>query len=250
MYETRPVTPAAAGRWPPHWLLPTEGDLQAMADGYRHGLLPPEHPTLNRPARDAVVGSAQCRDAAQRLFEVARQEAEAGQRPIGGLAAPQVGIPLRVVWYDSREQGQGPPQLGDLACVVNPVITPVGDATVRLPEGCPSTGRITGWVDRPQRVRLDGCDPDGTRIDRQYTGRAARVLQHEVDHLNGVRFPDRTTDRDLLWVSTHRIPEFVAHVKRVLGGDRVPGWEPRTPRDQWVAIRHGTALFGGLDGPM
>lgn len=135
-------------------------------------------------------------------------------------------------------------------CVVNPVLTPVGDTSVRLPEGCASTGRITGWVDRPQRVRLDGYDLDGSRIDRQYTGRAARVLQHEVDHLNGVRFPDRTTDRDLLWVPVHRIPDFVAHVKRVLGGDQVPGWEPRTPRDQWVAIKHGTALFGGLDGPM
>lgn len=248
MRETRYVTPQAH-RWPEHWQLPTDADLKVMRDGYRRGLLPPDQQLLNQPAAEVVPDSARCLDVAERLYEVARAETRDGQRPIGGLAAPQIGVALRIVLFDTRAAGDGPPQLHDLGCVVNPTLTPVGDSWVRLPEGCASTGRITGWVHRPATVMADGFDLDGTRVRREYTGRAARVLQHEVDHLDGVRFPDRTADPDLLWVSTDQVPAFVTHVRAVLEGDQVPGWAHHTPRDQWVAIKQGAALFGGLDGP-
>lgn len=118
---------------------------------------------------------------------------------------------------------------------------------VRLPEGCLSTGQIVGWVTRPDRVHLAGHLLDGQCVQREYTGRAARALLHEADHLDGKRFPDHTDEDDLLWVPDRRRYEFSDHVKAMLRDEHVDPWPLRTPQDQWTALRNGLAVFGDLE---
>jgi peptide deformylase len=100
-----------------------------------------------------------------------------------GLAAPQVGISLRlmVVGHDNGREARA---------VVNPVITEQG-GEVTAEEGCLSLPGIFAPVTRAEWVRLEGQDLDGQPVSIRARGLAARVFQHEMDHLDGVLFIDR-----------------------------------------------------------
>ena len=82
--------------------------------------------------------------------------------------------------------------------LVNPVITPLGDAMEEGWEGCLSVPGLRGVVPRHARVRYQGFDPHGRTIDREVEGFHARVVQHECDHLDGIVYPMRMTDLSLL----------------------------------------------------
>lgn len=102
-----------------------------------------------------------------------------------GLAAPQVGVPLRMFAYDVRE-----PDL-PAGVLVNPEIVERSDETEKGPEGCLSVPGIQEVVERPARVVVEGLDPDGEQVRIEADGMLARCLQHEYDHLDGVLFLDR-----------------------------------------------------------
>jgi peptide deformylase len=104
-----------------------------------------------------------------------------------GLAAPQVGVPVRVFVTQVREEPGGTERVA----VVNPRIVQHGDGEDRAPEGCLSVPGVSEVVARPERVVLEGFDPAGTPLRIEAGGLLARVLQHEVDHLDGVLFFDR-----------------------------------------------------------
>ena len=78
--------------------------------------------------------------------------------------------------------------------LVNPVITPLGDEEEEGWEGCLSVPGLRGVVPRHRRIRYQGRDPQGRRIDRDVDGFHARVVQHECDHLQGVLYPMRVRD--------------------------------------------------------
>jgi len=102
-----------------------------------------------------------------------------------GLAAPQVHVPLRLfLWRD------GPA----LRVLFNPVITPLGPETEAAWEGCLSIPGLRGRVDRPARVAWSGLDENGEPVAGEAEGLAARVLQHENDHLDGVLYLSRMKD--------------------------------------------------------
>jgi peptide deformylase len=105
-----------------------------------------------------------------------------------GLAAPQVHQSIRVFVadLDSEERGEGKPLV-----VVNPDIEIIGDSLVEGWEGCLSIPDIRGRVPRSMQIRLHGLDRHGKRLAIEATDFAARVIQHETDHLNGVLFFDR-----------------------------------------------------------
>jgi peptide deformylase len=112
-----------------------------------------------------------------------------------GLAAPQVGVPLRVVIFgmdfNPRYPDAPPVPYTEL---VNPVLTPLGDAIEEGWEGCLSVPGLRGVVPRFARLRYEGFDAHGRPIAREVDGFHARVVQHECDHLDGILYPMRIKD--------------------------------------------------------
>jgi len=112
-----------------------------------------------------------------------------------GLAAPQIGVDLRVVIF-----GGGPsPRYPDASVVpdtvlINPVLTPLVDEEEGGWEGCLSVPGLRGWVPRWTQLHYTGFDASGALIERVATGFHARVVQHECDHLDGVLYPMRVRD--------------------------------------------------------
>jgi len=112
-----------------------------------------------------------------------------------GLAAPQIGVDLRVVIF-----GGGPsPRYPDASVVpdtvlINPVLTPLSNEEEGGWEGCLSVPGLRGWVPRWTQLHYTGFDASGALIERVATGFHARVVQHECDHLDGVLYPMRVRD--------------------------------------------------------
>ncbi|MEE4543105.1 peptide deformylase [Streptomyces sp. V4-01] len=120
-----------------------------------------------------------------------------------GLAAPQVGIPLRIAVVE--DPASGPQEVMDargrtplpFRVLLNPVYEPEGEARAAFFEGCLS---VPGWqavVARHARVRLRGQDEHGRALDEVLTGWPARIVQHETDHLDGTLYLDVARLRSL-----------------------------------------------------
>lgn len=112
-----------------------------------------------------------------------------------GLAAPQIGVDLRVVVFG----GVPSPRYPDVPVVpftvlVNPVLEAIGHEMEEGWEGCLSVPGLRGVVSRHQRLHYRGFDQKGVPIDRVVQGFHARVVQHECDHLDGVLYPMRVRD--------------------------------------------------------
>ena len=103
-----------------------------------------------------------------------------------GLAATQVGIVQRLFVFQRDED--------DVAAVVNPVLSNPSDELAADDEGCLSLQGVTMPVERHLRVTLDGVDPDGKELHFELEGHPARIVQHELDHLDGTLILDRTDD--------------------------------------------------------
>jgi peptide deformylase len=112
-----------------------------------------------------------------------------------GLAAPQIGIGLRVVIFEVTSNPRYPHvQPIPYTVLVNPVLTPLGEDMDEGWEGCLSVPGLRGLVPRFRRLRYRGRDARGNPIDREVEGFHARVVQHEVDHLDGILYPQRIRD--------------------------------------------------------
>jgi peptide deformylase len=112
-----------------------------------------------------------------------------------GLAAPQVGVPVRVVVFGVTAN----PRYPDIEPVpdtvlINPVLTPLSGEEEEGWEGCLSVPGMRGWVPRFAKLRYSGYDERGRRFQRDVEGFHARVVQHEVDHLDGILYPMRIRD--------------------------------------------------------
>ena len=112
-----------------------------------------------------------------------------------GLAAPQIGVGLRVVvfGFDSNPRY---PDAGSVpyTVLINPVLTPLSDEVEDDWEGCLSVPGLRGVVPRWKQLRYEGYDPLGGYIVREVDGFHARVVQHETDHLDGILYPMRVQD--------------------------------------------------------
>ena len=101
-----------------------------------------------------------------------------------GVAANQVGNPYRIFAM------RGSPE--NFVCF-NPKIIQPSDMQVLLEEGCLSYPGLLVKIKRPQHIRVRFTTPNGDTITKQFTGMSARVFQHEMDHLDGIRFYDLAT---------------------------------------------------------
>jgi len=149
------------------------------------------HPVLRTPAR--VVDASEIANASiQQLIDDMFQTMHEYQGI--GLAAPQVheGLRLFVAGVDDPEVGLPP------VVMINPEIEPLGSEQEDDWEGCLSIPDIRGKVARAVDIRVRSLGRDGTKQSMTASGFAARVIQHETDHLDGVLFLDRMTSFDSL----------------------------------------------------
>jgi peptide deformylase len=112
-----------------------------------------------------------------------------------GIAAPQIGVSLRVVIFGVGSNPRYPDaEQVPYTVLINPTLAPVGDAQEDGWEGCLSVPGFRGVVPRYQRLHYTGFDQYGKPIDRLVSGFHARVVQHECDHLDGILYPMRIQD--------------------------------------------------------
>lgn len=114
-----------------------------------------------------------------------------------GLAAPQIGLGIRLIVVEaSEERGEGSARLHRLA---DPEIVWRSDELEEGQEACPSIPELYGDVLRHTSIVVRAIDVTGRRVEIDAVGFEARVFQHEIDHLDGVLFPDRVTSQDKLY---------------------------------------------------
>ncbi len=112
-----------------------------------------------------------------------------------GIAAPQIGVSARVVIFELKENPRYPHiRPVPYTVLVNPVLTPLTAQEEEGWEGCLSVPGLRGLVPRVTRLRYSGFDLAGAPLERTVEGFHARVVQHEVDHLDGILFPQRVRD--------------------------------------------------------
>ena len=147
---------------------------------------------LQRSAEVADPRDPAIRELVSDLFETMRAVDGAG------LAAPQIGVPLRVVIFGYRDQRPNPRypdmEVPPETVLINPELIPLGEEMEDGWEGCLSVPGLRGVVPRFKHLRYRGLDLNGTPIDRTVSDFHARVVQHECDHLDGVLYPMRIRD--------------------------------------------------------
>lgn len=135
---------------------------------------------FNTPALDALI---------QDMYDT--MEALNG----AGLAAPQIGVSQRIVifWVEANPRYPEVEHVPNTV-LINPAIEVLDDELEAGWEGCLSVPGMRGLVPRYKRIRYRGFDQKGKPIDREASDFHARVVQHEVDHLDGILYPQRITD--------------------------------------------------------
>lgn len=164
--------------------------------------LAPTDPLLNEEAWDICPCNIR-KEETQQVVDLLLRIA-----PEGGCAAPQIGIQKSVIVIDSKE-------------FINPQIIWKSEEQTLETEQCLSTGRLCGLVPRAEKITVRFYDRNCRLSVQDFSGRTARLLQHEIDHLDGIRFPDRIiNDEHLRWLDEE---------------------ETHSPRDGWDQMKNGFA---------
>jgi peptide deformylase len=136
-------------------------------------------PELRRVSEEVILPDESVRALVGDMFRIMGEEGGIG------LAAPQVGVSKRVIVVSVEEKGF------ERLALINPVIVFSSRETVVFEEGCLSIPGVRADVERPSRVVVRGITRSGRLVEIDAADLLARVLQHEIDHLNGVLFIDR-----------------------------------------------------------
>jgi peptide deformylase len=115
-----------------------------------------------------------------------------------GLAAPQVGVLLRLLVVDVPDDYEEEGSKGASLILINPEIVKATGSQIDPPEGCLSIPNWIGNVPRAQRIVVKARDLDFREVRVRAEGMVARALQHEIDHLDGILFTDRVVDKSTL----------------------------------------------------
>ena len=143
-------------------------------------------PVLRKEAEDITADYPELKQLIENMFET-------NERADGvGLAAPQIGLPIRVVIVDLTPLAEDMPEYADFkrAYINGYIVEEEGD-TILMDEGCLSLPGIHEKVPRAERVRIEYVDENFVEHDEWVDGFLARVIQHEFDHLEGKVFTDR-----------------------------------------------------------
>ena len=148
-----------------------------------------------------------------------------------GLAAVQLGAGKRIILVDLDADGSNKKQ--NLTVVINPVIVTRSAETVEGREGCWSCGDICGNVERAKAVTLKGLDRHGKPLTLDLVDFVARIAQHETDHLDGIRFPDRIPQNRPARLHLVLPAEFESYRQNW------QHWPILCPRQTWEAMKMG-----------
>lgn len=217
-----------------------------MSSAENKCFVPPESEILNQESEAVplIVGQ----EISDEIFEIiddmlkcagAQQEDETKPYLVG-LAAPQIGKLKRIILVDVGAGGKGSSSK-QLRVFINPEIIPTSGEEEEYYEGCYSTGNVYGIVPRAKSIKVHAYSikiEDGKIVDRhvteiveEYSGFVARIFQHEIDHLDGIRFPDRIDpnelDKKLFFVRPDQMPKFRAN------------WEtwPISGAEEWERVK-------------
>ncbi|MET1033188.1 MAG: peptide deformylase [Candidatus Saccharimonadales bacterium] len=204
----------------------TEADIARAAEEQALGMVAPSDPILVKIAQEVLpeqIAGEDIQQVISDLYEAAQGQRKGSRnnkkrRMLVGLAAPQIQKSLRIVLIDTGIDFARK-RTGKLECFINPKIVWRSRETEEGREGCFSAGPVWGLVRRPVAVKIRAIDISGKPIERILEGFTARIAQHEIDHLNGIRFPDRIkTDRKRHWVHAEEIalyPKLIKHWPRL-----------------------------------
>lgn len=195
--------------------------------------VPPDSKVLNLIAENIPVNqilSENTKVLVDKLFRVAYgRQGDAKYPTLVGLAAPQIGVSKRVVIIGMNAVGGG--EQPELKEFINPEIIEYSDTLEEGREGCFSTSRVCGIVMRTKKVKVRAYDRKGEFFEHEFEGFPARIAQHEIDHLDGIRFPDRITDdKNLHWVEEAEFGDYRENWRN---------WPVNCPREKWEAIKSG-----------
>lgn len=189
-------------------------------------------PILDRPSHPITLealASPEMQSYIDAMILFAKGEQSDLQRKVlVGLAAPQVGRDIRLILVDLGANGKG--QVSNLKPYINPEIIYASEEKEEWYEGCFSTGCVTGIVWRSSTITIRALDRYGTPLEETHTGYIARAFQHEIDHLNGIRFPDRVPKGGLL----HLVQKDQMYLYRNQGQWR--HWPHTFPQQEWRKI--------------
>ena len=161
---------------------------------------------LALPVPESMFGSAEMDELLVDLLDTMKAASGAG------IAAPQIGIDLRIVIFGGTGKNTRYPDAPEIPFTVlcNPVLEPLDNERSAGWEGCLSVPGLRGEVPRFEHVRYSGRDAAGAEFMRVVDGFHARVVQHEVDHLNGVLYPRRVEDMTKFGFTDVLFPAVVA----------------------------------------
>ena len=154
------------------------------------------HPLLRSPAEpypEQLIGSSE--------FETLIEDMRETLHAYGGigLAAPQIEVAYRlaIIEVKNAQTRYGEVEYTPFDVYVNPPITPIEEDSAGYWEGCLSVPGMRGFVERPQHIRVTFTDRHGNPASLESHGFLATVFQHEFDHLDGILYVDRITDKSL-----------------------------------------------------
>jgi peptide deformylase len=184
-------------------------------------------PVLRRRARD-LTPEEMTSPATRQLISLMRDTMR--DAPGVGLAAPQVGVDVRLVVIEDRAEYMAGLPAADLAArerepvdfhvLINPRLIIEDATTAEFQEGCLSVSGFLALVRRARGVRVEAFDEQGQPFSRSARGWYARILQHEVDHLDGTLYIDRMEPRSFSTLDNHRrhwASRQVADIRQALG---------------------------------
>ncbi len=134
-----------------------------------------------------------------------------------GIAAPQIGTPLKMFITEVRKtKFRNPQEVDKLRIFINPKITWESEEKNVVYEGCGSVkkSQIFGLVKRPKQVKIRAQDKNGIEFSLSASGLLARVIQHEIDHLNGMEFIDKVADKKDLISKKEYLKKIKVQVKK------------------------------------
>lgn len=196
-------------------------------------LIEPSCGALNQRAKLVDdVSSQEIQSLVKDMIQIAggeRDPKNPQQKSMVGLAAPQLGRLFRIILIDIKATSKKPNFSPELQVFINPVIVEASGKEELGREGCYSTGVICGRVYRSAKVMIQALDKHGKAVRfASKNSFQARIIQHEIDHLDGIRFPQRVRrEEDLLKVEPDEFGDF---------RENWATWKKRASWQEWLTI--------------